>query len=242
MASPLLTHSGELIAGEVVERPNRFVLRVDFGDGPEPVFLGDPGSLDVLKPGKTVLCDPVDDVDRATDYDAIAVAHGDIYVSLRAALANDLVAAAITGRRLPAFQDYAISEREPAYPDHGRADFLLDTPTGDAAYVEVKSCTHVEDGVAKFPDRPTERGRRHLNSLADIATADGEAHIAFVIQRPDATRLEPYRAVDPEFADRLAAAVAAGVEVTVIAVAFVPPEYHLHATDLPLHLQDGPRR
>lgn len=251
MPATLLEHDGALVPGTVVERPNRFVLRVRFdgeetdagvGDGtddePERVHLGDPGALRVLEPGRTVLCRPVDDASRKTDWDAIAVhaPESDCWVSLRASLANDLFVAALEGgylRRLPMYDSL---EREPSLPDHGRADVKLRTDEGPV-YVEVKSCTHVEDGVAKFPDRQTERGRKHLRSLRDLVESGTDAHLVFVVQRPDAAVLKPFREVDPEFADLLAEVREEGVCLSAMSVSFDPPDYVLASADLPIELE-----
>ncbi len=260
MADPLLTHDGDLVTGTVVDRPNRFVLRVRFdggpaneasgtasercSDDPERVFLGDPGELaGIVEPGAEVLCSPVDDESRSTDYDAVAADVDGTYVSLRAALANDLFAAALD-RDLLDVPSHSSVVREPDLPDHGRTDFRLDDEDGrPRAYVEVKSCTYVEDGRALFPDRPTERGRRHLRSLRDLAETGVDCRVAFVVQRPDAETFAPYRDVDPEFADLLRQVRDAGVEVRALATAFDPPQYHLHAPDLPVELgTDGERR
>lgn len=244
MPEPLLVHDGALHRATVVDRPNRFVLRVHVDDGeedadPERAHLADPGALSILDPGTTVLCSPADDPGRATDWDAIAARSGDVWVSLRAALANDLFAAALARGAIPAFRGHDVLEREPRLPEHGRTDFRLRTPDGDSALVEVKSATHVEDGVCKFPDRQTERGRRHLRSLEGLAGDGVETHLVFVVQRPDARAVQPFRAVDPGFADRLFAAREAGVGVHALSVAFDPPDYHLHAADLPVEVDPG---
>jgi sugar fermentation stimulation protein A len=238
MADALLEHDGPLVTGTAVDRPNRFVLRVRFdGDAdPERVYLGDPGALTtVLEPGREVLCEPVDDPDRATGFDAVAIRVGDVLVSVKTALANDLFGRLLARDALSAFRDYDLLRREPALPDHGRTDFLLDAPDGGGrAYVEVKSCTHVEDDVAKFPDSPTERGRRHLRSLTDLAAEGVESHLVFVVQRPDAEVVRPFCAVDPAFADLLARAAAAGVSIHAVATAFDPPRYRLANRSLPV--------
>lgn len=252
MPTRLLEHDGDLVRGTVVERPNRFILHVRFdetdtedavGDSdsePEParVHLSDPGALRVLQPGSTVLCSPVDDESRETDWDAIAVRDEDeeCWVSLRAALANDLFVAALEGDYLRGFPPYAGIEREPSLPDHGRADVKLETVDGPA-YVEVKSCTHVEDGVARFPDRQTERGRKHLRSLMDLVESGVDAHLVFVVQRPDVAVLRPFREVDPAFADLLAAVLDVGVGIHAMSVAFEPPDYILAATNIPVELE-----
>lgn len=234
---PLLTVEDDLVRGTVADRPNRFVVRVRFGDAPERVYLGDPGALEnILEPGREILCSPVDDPERATAYDAIAVLVDDTYVSVRPALANDLFERVLARDAVPAFDGYSLREREPQLPDHGRTDFLLGGPDGDTVYVEVKSSTHVEDGVAKFPDRQTERGRRHLESLAALREDGYETHVVFVVQRPDVERFRPYRDVDPEFADLLARVRADGVGVHAVTTAFDPPHYWLHQVALPVDL------
>ena len=247
-ATSLLSHEDDLFAATVVDRPNRFVVRVRFdgdegdeagpgGAEPERAFLGDPGALaGIVEPGAEVLCSPADDPERATDHDAIAARVGDVHVSLRAALANDLFEAALARNAVPAFAGYAVARREPALPDHGRTDFALERPDGEPAYVEVKSATYVEDGVALFPDRQTERGRRHLRSLRSLVESGVEAHLVFVVQRPDVEALRPYREVDPEFADLLGRAREAGVGVHAIATEFAPPDYWLRHPDLPVEL------
>ena len=165
---PLLTFDDEVVTGTIVDRQNRFVVRVRFEDTPERVFLGDPGALEgIVESDREMLCSPVDDPDRATDYDAIAVVVDDVYVSVRAALANDLFERALARDAIPRFTGYTVRDREPALPDHGRTDFLLKTPDGDSAYVEVKSCTHV--GTAS----PSSRIAR---LSVDVATFGASKH------------------------------------------------------------------
>ena len=41
-----------------------------------------------------------------------------------------------------------------------RIDFVL-----DGILLEVKGCSLVKDGVALFPDAPTERGTRHVEEI-----------------------------------------------------------------------------
>lgn len=236
MPTLLLTHDRPLHEGVILDRPNRFVVRVRFDDEPERVFLGDPGALkDVIEPGNPIVCSKAASSDRKTAYDAIAVRTREGFVSVRAALANDLFERVLDLGVISEFDAYDTVEREPALPDGGRADFLLRTPGGERAYVEVKSCTYAEDGTVKFPDRPTARGRRHLRHLISLHEQGTPCHVVFVVQRPHACRFTPYAAVDPGFARLLREADGTGVRIRVVATAFEPPEYVLYDADLPVH-------
>lgn len=250
MPESLVTYD-ELVRGTLLDRPNRFTVRVEFDgtdvdlngtdletDGAaEPVYLRNSGGMETaLSEGRDVLCRPASNPDRKTDYDAIASRVGDVWVTVDAALPNRIFEACIADGRLPRFEGYRIEASEPPLPDEGRTDFELRRPTGEEAYVEVKSNTYVVDGVSKFPDRPTERGRRHLRSLTALAEEGIESHVVFVVQRPDADRLRPFREVDPEFAYRLGEAANAGVGVSAITTTFHPPEVRLAEPDLPVEI------
>ena len=49
-------------------------------------------------------------------------------------------------------------------------------------FAEVKGVTLEEDGVARFPDAPTERGIKHLRGLVRAMEEGYEAYVIFVIQ------------------------------------------------------------
>lgn len=237
MGRVLRSHDQPLVAGEVVDRPNRFVLRVRIEGSTERAYLADPGELAFLEPGMTVLCSPVDDADRATSWDAVAADVDSGYVSLKAAFANYLFLEAFRAGLLPMFDGYQYVDSEPSYPMRGRADFLLTPSEGDhEVYIEVKSCTHAEDGVGLFPDRQTKRGRRHLRCLEALVRGGNEAHVVFVAQHPAIEAITPYREIDPEFADLLTQVSSAGVGIHGIGTEFRPPDYRLLNPDLPIRL------
>ena len=96
-----------------------------------------------------------------------------------------------------------------------RLDFRLDAHAKDPrpAWVEVKSVTLAEGARARFPDAVTERGRRHLESLARLRAGHVRAALLYVVQRGDCASVEPAEDIDPRYAAALRAAVRAGVEV-----------------------------
>ena len=79
--------------------------------------------------------------------------------------------------------------------------------------VEIKNCTLVEDGCARFPDAPTTRGQKHLNELAKLKADGARAVIFFLVQRTDADRFSPADDIDPEYGRILRRVVKTGVEI-----------------------------
>ena len=122
-----------------------------------------------------------------------------------------LGAEALRAGRLAAFGDYREVEPEVTY-GRSRLDFRLQAPGLPPCLVEVKSVTLVVDGLGCFPDAVTERGRRHVAELSQMARAnESKAMVLFVVPREDARVVRPYPAIDPEFAAALSSARKAGV-------------------------------
>lgn len=232
----LLRYAGPFWRGEIVDRPNRFTLCARMGSSIERVYLPNPGRLStVLSPARRILCEKCISPTRKTRFNVFAVRVHRFYVTVNSAFANAIFSAAVEGGALKEFEGCEIASREKRFKD-GRIDFILRGPQGEEIYVEVKSCTHVEQGVAKFPDRPTERGRRHLKLLTGLAASGNECYIIFIIQRPDARRFRPFVEVDPEFAELLKKAAAVGVKIMAISTKFRPPNLYLVREALPVEL------
>ncbi len=81
------------------------------------------------------------------------------------------------------------------------------------AFMEVKGVTLEEDGLAMFPDAPTERGVKHIMELINARREGFEAYILFVIQMKEMTAFAPNRKTHPQFGDALKAAAEAGVHI-----------------------------
>lgn len=198
----------------LVARPNRFLGIVDINRERVESFIPNPGRMhELMIPGKAVFVRYNPGTHRKTDYDMIAVKHEGLIVSIDSNLPNRFIKRLLTERRLEFFADYTEVKPEPRVYD-GRFDFLLKGNKGDT-FIEVKSCTLVEEGHARFPDAPTIRGARHMRHLVK-ALDDGlatHAAVIFVIQRPDAKVFSPNDPADPAFGDALRYAEANGVTV-----------------------------
>lgn len=201
-----------LVAGRFVERLNRFaaIVRVEGRD--ERVHVRNSGRLrELLTPGRAVLLEPARSTRRRTRFTVALVRLAYGYVSVDAHLANAVIEAALRHGAVPGCPDACLVRCAPAM-GRRRADFLV-TREGRHCLVEVKSVTLVTDGVARFPDAPTARGRSHLEHLIAARRRGLMAEVLFVIQRRDAVAFAPNHGTDPVFALLLQRAVRAGVSV-----------------------------
>ena len=79
--------------------------------------------------------------------------------------------------------------------------------------MEVKGVTLEEDGIARFPDAPTERGVKHIRELMSCLEDGCDAYIFFVIQMKGVRALEPNDRTHPAFGEALREAARKGVQV-----------------------------
>ncbi len=216
----------DLVEGRFVTRLNRFAALVEV-DGKEVMtHLPNSGRLrELLVPGFRMLLKPVAGEHRKCPYDLALVDLGFALCSADARLPNALLAEAVEAGRVKEFADYTSVRREVAFGE-SRLDMLLEGD-GPACMVETKSVTLVEDGTALFPDAPTLRGVKHLNSLMAAKAEGYRAAAVFVVQRPDAERFMPYDSADPLLGSTLRQAVAAGVEAFAYRCQVTPEEITL---------------
>ena len=203
---PLLTLSGPFVRGTMIGRPNRFTVIAEINGEVVKAYLPNPGRLPYLVPGARLL------VARKSggklSYEVFLAFDGDVPVTVDSRLANRVFESCVSKGYLRDLRGYGV-EREVTI-DGSKIDFLLRGKEG-AVYVEVKSCTYVDRGTAMFPDRQTERGRRHLRLLQGLRERGHDCAIVFVIQRPDARLFAPFREVDPGFAGLLKEALGRGL-------------------------------
>ena len=112
--------------GKFIERPNRFLARVEIDGQIEEVFVPNPGRMyELMVPGKQVYIRDNPGPHRKTSFDMVGVHHDGVLVSLDSNLPNRFIRDLLESRKLPYFTDYSTVIPEPrAYG--GRFDFLLE--------------------------------------------------------------------------------------------------------------------
>ncbi len=206
--------AANLIPATFVKRDNRFRVTVRVEGHPVWAHLPNSGRLrELLVPGRRVLLAAAQAPGRLTPDDLLMVDLDGTLVSIDARMPSRLLYEALRTGRLEEFAGYAEVRREVTY-GQSRLDLALEGgPDGGRCFIEAKSVTLVKDGVALFPDAPTQRGRRHLGELARARTEGHRAAVVFVVQRGDAISFSPHDEADPAFGQALREAAQAGVEV-----------------------------
>jgi len=218
----------QLIPATLIRRYKRFLADVRFEDDSETtVHCPNSGSmLGCDQPGSPVLVSDHPDANRRYRYTWELIKVGATWVGINTMVPNRLVGEAIAAGEIPQLTGYTAMRREAAYGVSSRIDWLLTGPA-HRCYVEVKNVTLVQDGVARFPDAVTARGRKHLLELTSMVKAGQRAVQFFVVQRMDAQRFEPAADIDPQYAAALTLAHANGVEVLVYQAEVTPQAINL---------------
>ncbi len=206
------------VYAQFIDRPNRFIANVRMSDGiTETVHVKNTGRCkELLVPGRQVVLACGDNPARKTKYDLVAVEKPEIGLINMDSQAPNAAAYEWLKRRFP---DAEI-RREVTY---GSSRFDLCITDGvKTTFIEVKGVTLERDGVAAFPDAPTERGVKHIRELMAAKAAGYGAVILFVVQMKGISCLVPNDITHPEFGAALCEAAASGVEVMAVDCIITP--------------------
>jgi sugar fermentation stimulation protein A len=196
------------------KRPNRFIAEVEIDEKIVIAHVPNTGRCkELLVDGAIVYLLPSNNPKRKTKYSLYFVENNNALVSIYSIQANKIVYEAILNGKIKELNSYSNIKQEKTI-GNSRIDIYLTNDKNDC-YVEVKGVTLVKDGVAMFPDAPTERGRKHLNELIELSKIGHRAVVFFLIQHPNGNSFRPNWESDPEFAKTLAIAEYEGVEILV---------------------------
>lgn len=197
-------------AARFIDRPNRFIAHVELEGRSEVCHVKNTGRCrELLRPGALVYVQENDSPARKTRFDLVAVEKGDLLINMDSQAPNRAFAEwAAAGNFWP---DLTLMKPETVFGG-SRFDFYLEAGKR-RAFVEVKGVTLEREGLALFPDAPTERGLKHVAELMKCAGEGYEAYLFFVIQMKGVHRFTPNFETDPAFSARLRQAADSGVQV-----------------------------
>ncbi|MDE1820301.1 MAG: DNA/RNA nuclease SfsA [Euryarchaeota archaeon] len=226
-ARPELRYAGAARRVRFLERPNRYLCRVEDPElGVLEAHVPNPGRLrELLPPGRTYghivppreRTSPSAQGQRRTSWTLVDVeAPGDptTLVSIDTGAARPLVDQALEGGWVRPVADWGRWSSEVPWGHHrfDHAVLLAGGRPTPRALLEVKSSNLREGPTALFPDAPTVRGASHVEALTRfVLRRGGRAALLFLVQRDDVREVRPYGAMDPRFARAVERARSGGV-------------------------------
>ena len=195
----------QIVMATFLERPNRFIVRcIADGRGIINAYLPNPGRLwELLLPGAPLYLhedtpfNTIRSFNRKTRYTVLAVQRQGAPIFLHTHITNQVARYLIEMKRIPSLEKAKVIRKEILY-GRSRFDFLL-RKNGRNIYLEVKSCTLFENSVAMFPDAITQRGKRHLLELAEMAKNGIESMMLFIVHYPHVQWFMPDFHTDYDF-------------------------------------------
>lgn len=200
---------GEKVEGRFIKRLNRFEALVEIEGKEILCHVPNTGRLrELLLPDAKVFLVKSSNKNRKTEWTLMFVEKDKGLVCINSAMANRVLESAIKENTIK-LGNGALKREVSFY--NSKFDFLID---GDEKiFIEVKCATFEENGIAKFPDAPTDRGRRHIEELIKAVELGYKAKIIFVAFMDFVNHFTPYKEMDEKFSITLRRAKEKGVEV-----------------------------
>ncbi|MDO5422988.1 MAG: DNA/RNA nuclease SfsA [Eubacteriales bacterium] len=191
-------------------RPNRFIAHVLRDGQTEICHVKNTGRCrELLVPQTTVWISKSENPARKTKYDLISVKKGNTIINLDSQAPNRVTEEWL---RSGAFIPEPLFVRPETRYGNSRFDFYMETEKR-RIFLEVKGVTLEEEGIARFPDAPTERGVRHVQELVRCVRDGYEACLLFVIQMKGISCFQPNDQTHPAFGEALRDAQKQGVRI-----------------------------
>ncbi|MDD6484480.1 MAG: DNA/RNA nuclease SfsA [Clostridiales bacterium] len=202
-----------ILPGIFISRPNRFIAQIEINGSLEICHVKNTGRCkELLFEGAKVYVQKSSNPARKTKYDLITVLKNGSPVNIDSQAPNAVFGEwAKSGGFL---ENLSLIKPECKYKN-SRFDFYMEAGSRKI-FAEIKGVTLEENGIALFPDAPTDRGVKHIRELCECVKEGYEAYIFFIIQMEMCRYFTPNRKTHPEFADALLEARRAGVSINAL--------------------------
>lgn len=216
----------KIVPARFISRPNRFVAIVNLSGNEISVHVKNTGRCrELLVPDSVVYLEDFSyrQGKRKLLYDLIAVRKGGLLINMDSQAPNKVAGEALENGsiKLPGMSELTIIRPEKIYGD-SRFDFYVEDENNEKGFVEVKGVTLESDGIASFPDAPTERGVKHIKELVKAMENGYHSYVLFVIQMSGMEKFTPNDATHREFGDILRYAAEKGVHILAYECAITP--------------------
>jgi len=219
----------------IVERVNRFTVRVLI-DGETKAHITNTGRLkDLLVSGRAGYCHEIDGV--KLKYRLFAVEERGLGALIDTLLQQKVFEYLLASSKIPWLQNCRVKAVNPRL--RGEVIDYLISCSDTNYYVELKSAVlRIGSGYAGYPDCPTLRGRKQIRALIDHVVSGGKAILVFIAGLPHTKAFKPYDEGDPVAAQLIREAQRRGVIIKSIGMHYNPltKEIVVYNTDLPVNV------
>ena len=207
MTHELYAPVSRVLKARFLERPNRFVVFCQHKTlGRIKAFLPNPGRLwELLFPDVTLYLTRnkpkalKEGEEPATEFTVVAVERDGEPIFLHTHWTNHAARWLLENHRIPGLEKADVVGSE---VKHGRSRFDFRMRQGRREFfLEVKSCTLFGNRVAMFPDAVTDRGRRHLQELAELGASGPKPCALLLVQTQNADYFMPDYHTDLAFSE-----------------------------------------
>ncbi len=200
--------------GKFLERPNRFICEVEISDGRKVIaHVHDSGRIkELLYKGNIVSLRKAKDISkRKTEWDLIsAKAEDGEDILLNSSFHRYISENILKDSEISPLGKIDLIKAEVKY-GHSRLDYLIEK-AGERIWIEVKGVSLSENKHAIFPDAPSVRASKHLETLMELKEKGDRAGVLLLIFR-DSNDFSPNYITDPEFSENFYKAIERGVEI-----------------------------
>ncbi len=198
--------------GIFIKRLNRFLGEVEIQGEKCLVHIHDPGRLEeLLFQGNDVLLKKYDKSGRKTKWELVGAKYKSKWIFTNSKFHRVISEILLRDEKISPFGKIDSIKPEIKIGE-SRLDYLI-IKDGRAIWVEVKGCTLEKDGIAFFPDAPTERGRRHVEELHKIIRMGERGALLILIFHPQVKCFYPNTKTDANFSRAFFDALKDGLEV-----------------------------
>lgn len=192
-----------------LKRLNRFEAIVEVDGREELVHVPNTGRLkELLIEGTKVYLLMSENEKRKTKYTLMFVDKNGKLICINSSLANRVLEDALKNGDV--YLGDGKLKREVTY-GNSKFDFCI---LGEKnIFIEVKCATYECNGIARFPDAPTERGSRHIEELINLKRQGYESKVIFIAFMDYVECFTPYREIDEKFYKTLIKAKKNGVDI-----------------------------
>ncbi len=211
---------------KIIERVNRFVVRVEIKGNPYNAHINNTGRLhEFLVKSRKGFC-LENTRPGKTDCRLFAVEERGLAALIDTQFQMRAFERGLEMNQIPWLKGCRLVKRN-VWWRTSLLDYLL-ACWGQDVFLEVKSAVLRERDSAMYPDCPSTRGQKHIQELSEHVKGGGRGVILFMAALPDVKAFRPNKAADPKLFELLKAAQQGGVEIRAIGLYFNPEDLFVY--------------